>query len=292
MPRFFPVATVASASDASTISFTTDHGLVTDQALTYEGELRFARSIPDNRSVILNAPLGRIPSAGDQTGPTVTYFPATTLPSISILDAWDPAGAIQRVIAGGAVNQLRIRLNGDFHQFEFQGIGSEVIDSSTFQTGQGGLQAFPVEPPPQNWNYSVVPGNLGQAWLGITPSRIYSILDAEVILDNALEARNREFGSTVPLCVTGGIREVTADFTLYSNTKPEVVSLYEASRLRVPVSVTLQLGHLPGQLCGIHMKAVTPEFPIFQDAEQKLRWEFRGCRAQGTADDEIVVAFG
>ena len=291
-PRFFAGATVESAPDASTIMFTADHSLVADQALTYAGELRFVRSIPDARSVILNAPLAKTPSAGDQAGPTVTYFPATQLPSVSILDAWDPGGAIQRVIAGAAVDQARIRLNGDFHQFEFVGIGADIIDSSTFQAGQAGLQTFPVEPSSQNWNYSIVPGNLGQAWLGLTPSRIYSILEAEVVLDNALQARNREFGSAVPLCVVGGTRQVSADFTLYSSTQQEIVSLYDASRFRTPISVMLQLGHLPGQLCGIQMKAVIPEFPAFQSEEEKLRWEFRNCRAQGTSDDEIVIAFG
>jgi len=291
-PRFFAGATVESAPDAGNITFTSDHNLVADQAFTYGGDLRFVRSIPDTRSVIINAPLSRTPSAGDQAGPAVTYFPATMPPSVSILDAWDPGGAIQRVVAGAAVDQLRIRINGDFHQFEFLGIGSDVLDSSTFQAGQGGLQAFPVEPLSQNWNYSIVPGNLGQAWLGLTPSRIYSILEAEVVLDNAIEARHREFGSSIPLCVTGGTRRVTADFTLYSSVQPEILSLYDASRYRMPISVMLQMGQLPGQLCGIQMKSVIPEFPAFQSDEDKLRWEFRNCRAQGTADDEIIIAFG
>jgi hypothetical protein len=40
------------------------------------------------------------------------------------------------------------------------------------------------------------------------------------------------------------------------------------------------------------MKSVVPEVPEFDDAETRLQWKFTENRAQGTADDELVVAFG
>jgi hypothetical protein len=43
---------------------------------------------------------------------------------------------------------------------------------------------------------------------------------------------------------------------------------------------------------GIYLKSMVPDVPQFDDSEKRLKWTFRDARAQGTADDEIVVAFG
>ena len=40
------------------------------------------------------------------------------------------------------------------------------------------------------------------------------------------------------------------------------------------------------------MKSVVPETPKFDDSETRVRWRFSECRAQGSADDELVIAFG
>jgi hypothetical protein len=53
-----------------------------------------------------------------------------------------------------------------------------------------------------------------------------------------------------------------------------------------------QLGHSAWQLFGLHMKSLVPDVPEFDDGEKRLRWKFRETRAQGTSDDEIIVAFG
>ena len=54
----------------------------------------------------------------------------------------------------------------------------------------------------------------------------------------------------------------------------------------------LQLGQQDNQLFGAYLKSVVPDPPEFDDSETRLQWQFRGARAQGTVDDEIVVAFG
>jgi hypothetical protein len=52
-----------------------------------------------------------------------------------------------------------------------------------------------------------------------------------------------------------------------------------------------QLGQEAGQMFGIYMKGLVPEVPEFDDAETRLQWHFSNCRAQGTIDDELVIAF-
>jgi hypothetical protein len=167
-----------------------------------------------------------------------------------------------------------------------------MLDSVSFSAGQAGLSAFPEEPPVAGWSYSLVPGNLGQVWLGAIPQRFFSVLEAEVTLDNNLDLRSREFGSIGPRCMAPGLRAVSADFSLYANTRAETVELFQASRQRSPISMMLQLGQSSGHLCGVLMKAVVPEVPKFDDDESRLQWRFGNCRAQGSANDELIVAFG
>ena len=53
-----------------------------------------------------------------------------------------------------------------------------------------------------------------------------------------------------------------------------------------------QLGQVNGQLMGIYLKSLVPGVPVFDDTDTRLKWKFSEMRAQGTIDDEVVVAFG
>jgi hypothetical protein len=53
-----------------------------------------------------------------------------------------------------------------------------------------------------------------------------------------------------------------------------------------------QLGQQAGQLFGVYLKSIVPEVPEYDDSETRVQWKFQNCRAQGTADDEVVLAFG
>jgi len=71
-----------------------------------------------------------------------------------------------------------------------------------------------------------------------------------------------------------------------------MIALYQASRQRSPMGVMFQLGQQEGQLFGVYLKSVVPEVPEFDDGETRLQWRFSNCRAQGTFNDELFVAFG
>ncbi len=43
---------------------------------------------------------------------------------------------------------------------------------------------------------------------------------------------------------------------------------------------------------GVNLQSVIPVVPQFDDSTNRLQWEFRPSRAQGTVDNEITVAFG
>jgi hypothetical protein len=285
----FSGGTIDSA-DGNQLTFSAPHGLLPGQALRYLGEIRFVAAIPDEMSVVINAPFAAAPSAGDDLGRTMTYFPATNLPSATIFDYWSPQDAVQRILAGSAVDRMRIRVNSDFHQFSFTGTARELIDSATFAPGAGGLEEFPAEPEVSG-QFSLIPGSLGEAWFGIEPTQFHTLLSAEVTLDNQIDTREREFGMAKPGCFAAGERIVTVDLEVLTDCKPETVALYQAAAQRSPISVMFQLGQAEGHLCGVWLNQVVPQVPEFDDDETRLCWRFRDSRAQGAGNDEIVIAF-
>jgi hypothetical protein len=113
-----------------------------------------------------------------------------------------------------------------------------------------------------------------------------------VKLKNNLDARMREFGSNVPQAISPGQRAVEAEFQLYSKDDAATAGLYQAARQESPVSIMFQLGEAAGQLMGVYLKSVIPSVPEFNDSKNRLQWQFRQAKAQGTVDDEIIVAFG
>jgi hypothetical protein len=288
----FAGKTVASAPTGTELHFSGAHGLVPGQGLTFGGELRFVAAIVDAGAITLNAPFTIQPSAGSPMGKTITYVLGSTPSSVSLYDYWSPQEAMQRVLAGAAVDKLSLSINGDFHEFDFSGPAADVLDNSSFTSGQGGLTQYPAEPVDLAFSYSIIPGHLGQVWLGSTPERFYTLTGADVKLDNALDLRNHEFGSEGPRCISAGRRNISMGFSLYQQDNDATRSLYDSARQRSPISTMLQLGQQSGQMLGIYLKSVVPEVPSFDDSETRLQWKFVNCRAQGTSDDEMTIAFG
>ncbi len=283
---------IVAGQDPSRVVFTAPHGLAPGQAITSGGEIRFAAAIVDDHTIQLNAPLTVAPAAGSHTGPTAVYMPSKDLKSITLFDYWSPGTAVQRMLCGAALDKLTLKVNGDFHEFEFTGQARDLLDSSSFQNGQGGLSAFPAEPTVGPINYSIIPGHLGQVWFGTAPDRFFTLTNANVVFENNLELRAREFGADLPLAIVPGLRSVTLNFSLYQLDDVATKALYQAARQKSPISVMIQLGQQQGQLFGIYMKSVIPEVPEFDDVEKRQQWQFQNCRAQGSVDDEVFIAFG
>jgi hypothetical protein len=291
-PVFYTGGTIATVTGQTQIAFTAPHGLVSGQAVTFSGEMRFVAAIENSTTVFLNAPFNNIPQSGSVFGTTVTYFLAESLPSVSVFDYWDPSGAVQRIVDGAAVDTMTVKVNGDFQEFDFAGPSRDLIDSASFESGEGGLSSFPAEPTQAGFDYTIVPGHLGEVWLGATPAKFFTLTSAELTLANAVELRDREFGTDFARCIAAGQRKITLNFELFELVDAQTAALYQAARSRSPISVMFQLGEQTNQLFGAYMPAMVPEVPEFDDGETRLQWKFQNDRAQGTANDELYIAFG
>ena len=281
-----------SSASGTTLVFAAAHGLALGQAVSYGGEIRFVAAIVDAQTVQLNAPFSSAVGPTGTTGPTATYSPSTELKSATFYDYWSPGTAVHRVISGAAVNQTRIIANGDYQEFQFSGVAADLIDSSSFEATQAGLSAFPAEPAAAAGQYTVVPGHLGQVWMGAAPTQFFTLTSAQVTVNNGLDLRNREFGSELARAIAPGPRSVSVDFSVFQQDDQQTQQLYQAARQRSPMSVMLQLGEQQGQLLGVYLKSVALEVPGFDDSQTRLQWRFQSCQAQGLVNDEVFVAFG
>jgi hypothetical protein len=290
-PQYFAGGTVQSAS-GTTLRFAANHGLAVNQAVKFGGEIRFVAALVDAQAIELSAPFTAAPQAGAPIGATVSYMPGTELESASIFDYWSPSTSVHRILSGAAVDKMRISINGDFHEFEFSGWARDLVDSASFEAGQAGLTAYPAEPAEAAFDYSIIPGHLGQAWLGSTPSQFLTLTAGSLELENDLEPRSREFGLEGMQGISTGMRSVNVGFSLFEQDDAVTKALYRAARQQSPITVMFQLGNTSGQLFGAYLKRVVPEVPEFDDGETRLEWKFQQCRAQGSLNDEIAIAFG
>jgi hypothetical protein len=291
-PIFYNGGTVATVTGQTQIQFTAAHGLSAGQAVTFSNEMRFVTAIENSTTVFVNAPFTTTPQSGSAFGITVTYGLGESLPSVSIFDYWDPSTAVQRIIEGAAADTMTVKVNGDYQEFDFAGPSQDLLDSASFTSGEGGLTGYPAEPTLAGFDYTIVPGHLGEVWMGASPNQFFTLTSAQLTLDNNADLRVKEFGSDLARCIAAGQRKITLNFELFELADAQTPGLYQAARQRSPIGVMFQLGEQTNQLFGAYMPAMVPEVPEFDDSETRLQWKFSNNRAQGTADDELYIAFG
>ncbi len=212
-PRLeFTGGLVASSTAGGRLGFETPHGLEAGQAVACAGEIRFASAIVDERSVQLNAPFATQPAPGAALSAAITYTPGMELPSATIFDYWSPATAAQRLLRGAAADEMEILVNGDYHELRFRGLAQDVVDSCSITNELAEFPGFPEEPELSAFDYSIVPGHMGQAWLGAAPTQMFTLTAASVVIKNNLDTRSKEFGSRLPRAIVPGQRTVTASF--------------------------------------------------------------------------------
>lgn len=282
-------AAVASAS-GSQVTFSGAHGLQAGQAVSIGGEIRFVESVSGPNGIVVSAPFTQEIN-GLTMGSSVVYPLAHDLKSATLYDYWSPATAIQRILAGCAMDEMTIEINGDYHEIRFRGEAAALLDSRSFQSGSAGLTTFPAEPVVGVNIEAPIPGHLGQAWIGTGPELLHTVRSARVVIKNNIDLQRKDFGTLAPRCFAPGDREVTVELELYSQDKSVFSELYEAAQLRNALPLMLQLGSAPGQMSCVWVPNFVPEIPEFLDDEPRLRWRVRSSLAQGTGEDELHVAF-
>jgi hypothetical protein len=126
----------------------------------------------------------------------------------------------------------------------------------------------------------------------VVPNQFFTVSSASVQIQNDLDMRSKEYGATLPLAIVPGMRSVMVTLELFGQDDEATTGLYQAARQQSPVSMMFQLGQVPGQLMGIYLQSLVPTVPAFDDSDKRLQWKFSDTQAQGTAENEVMVAFG
>ena len=282
---------IGTSSSGMRIQFQSPHNLTPGQGLSIGNQIRFTTTVPDPHSVDINAPFSVTPPPGAQASRTITYRLGSLTSSVCLLDCWSPSGAVQRAIAGFAVDEFTVEINSDFHEFQFSGPAHDLVDNLTFQEGQSGFVSFPEEPTGEHETPSLVPGHLGEAIIGNLTSSMVHLTKARVQMRNNLDVTPREFGAERLRDVIAGLREVVTDFEVCAAADEGHNELYSALKQGDGFPLMMQLGQRTGELFGVYLPSVVGDTPTFEDSDTRLRWRVQSCRAQGSADDEMVVAF-
>ena len=225
---------IASVQNSTELQTTAPHGLLSGSGVSFANEVRFVTRVLDASTVVVNAPFSATPGANSPLTPAITYSLSTALPSLTLYDYSDPATAVCRIVTGAAVNSLEISVNGDYHEFIFTGHARDLLDISSVISGTAGLSSFPEEPGSRDFSYSIVPGHLGQVWLGNPANQFFTLTEASILLNNSIEVRNSEFGSSYPRAIVPGIRVVSSNFMLLAQDDAQTTGLYEAAKQRYP----------------------------------------------------------
>jgi len=190
------------------------------------------------------------------------------------------------------VNKLKIDVNGRLSPVRIQAVRAGSDRQCKFHhwgrsadqlSGEPAAEAFKL------FDYSGAPRR-GFGW-GQGPNRFFSLTNASVSLDNAIDLRQKEFGSSMPRCFIGGKRTVEASFTMFEQDKRQRRAL-PAARQQFTDRGDVPAWAAERAIIRARMKSVIPQVPEFDDSEGRLQWKFASSRAQGTVDDEISVAFG
>lgn len=234
-PRLSAGLSVSTVQGALQFQTTTPHGLHVGSALSHGNEIRFVTGVLDSSTVSINAPFKTNLQQGNVLAPAVTYGLSTLLPSVTVYDYWDPITAVSRIVVGGAVDALSVSVNGDFHEFSFAGPAADLLDSSAF-AGSAGFASYPTEPSLAGFDHSIVPGHLGEVWLGGTASQFFTLTGATLEVKNNVEARDHEYGSSYPRAISAGEREVILSLHCWPRMmhRPLACMLQRNSETRLP----------------------------------------------------------
>ena len=290
-PPKFVGGLIVQTANGSEIQTQSPHNLTVGSAIASGKEIRFVTSVVDSDSVLINLPFAINPTVGATLASTVCYHLATALTSLSVYDYWDPAGAVSRIVTGAGVDMFQITVKGDVHELTFSGPAADLLDSYSGAFGVSGALSFPAEPPVSEFDYSIVPGQLGAVWLGSPLNQVFTLTEAAIEIRNNLLVRSHEFGSSYPMALVSGPREVVSSFTLFAQDDTNTTSLYSAAKNRIPISAMLQLGVQPGQRMAVYLSNVVPELPLYEESESNLLWTFNNSLAKGVANDEAYIAF-
>ncbi|MBM3758872.1 MAG: hypothetical protein FJW36_01365 [Acidobacteria bacterium] len=282
-------AYLVQANSGSSVTLQADAPLTIGMGLSFGSEIRFVESISGPRDFTLNTPFSIQLSSGAQLDGCANLSTGDSVNAMSVLDTWAPSQAIQRFLTGAVADQMKITVNNDFLEIGAKGFARNLFDNVS---GVGGV-GFQFPEAPANASplaNSPIAGHLGQAFIGVPASRLCTLTQAEIRIDNNIEPRTDEFGCFDTKAFVLGRRKVSLDLTVFERNDALSQALYTKAVNNEPVPVMLQMGTQSGSMFAVYLPSVLFPVPAFNDDQPRLLWQFRNAVAMGLQNDEIFIA--
>ena len=220
------------------------------------------------------------------TSTSATYALDDNSPSVTIWDFNTPSTVTERAILGCVASKAKFDIGADEPSVEFSGQGLAILDTDIYATAdatsKGGLTqaSFPTEPATPVTNGVPAPGFTGVVTLD---GNAYSIFrTGSISLDVERELPMDGFNSYYGLAPAAGLRNVTADWSMYDDDSANLSALKVKSQNGTGVNLTFQIGTVAGSIATWTLKNVL--LPKYQyDYSGKRRFvTFNGARAHDT----------
>jgi hypothetical protein len=233
---------------------------------------------------LLCAVMGGSPTVN--AGVSVVYALADGSPSCTLWDFNTPGTMTQRCTMGAIASKAKFDIGVDEPAVEFSGAGLALLDSDIFSTAdtisKAGLTqaAFPTEPVSPVTNGVPPPGFTGVITLGA--AAFNTLRSGSISLDVDRELPMDGFNSYYGLAPAAGLRNVTADWSMYDDDSTILQTLKIAAYAGTQINITFQIGTVAGSTWVFLLKNVLLPKPKFDYSGKRRVISFSGARAHDT----------
>jgi hypothetical protein len=217
-------------------------------------------------------------------GTSVAYSLADNSPSNTIWDFNTPSTMTERLALGCICSKAKFDIGVDEPAVEFSGPGEAILDTDIFATAdtisKGGLTAYPAEPSTPVTNGTPPPGFTGVITLGA--SAFSTFRSGSITVDVDRELPMDGFNSYYGLAPAAGLRNITADWSMYDDDSAVLSALKVSAYNGTGVTLVFQIGTVAGSIWTFTLKNVLLSKPTYDYSGKRRVIAFSGCRAHDT----------
>src|SRR4029434_8087771 len=263
--------TVASAASGSNITLTSATGIKKGSIRVIGKEMRPIASLA-GAVATMGVPFSSTPAAAAAVK-AVNYELAGPVPSsISVFSYIQQrphcaCGAVLHQVVFSFVDEgiLPVLLNG---------FGKDVVTTP-----------IPAQPTPI-YTGTMLTKFCGKAFLEGVAAQL---LDMTCTINNGDVPRDIEIGSLSTSGISRGVRQVSDTFVVYLTDITK--AFYQSAKDRVNQSLFIQIGDVAGKMFSIWLPQRILNVPAMEKTKPEVQMQFSTV-AWGTADEEMVIAFG
>jgi hypothetical protein len=236
-------------------------------------------------------------ASGTMSRVKVSYTFTDNINQFAMWSFRTPSTLAQRVGNNCVVQEATFNINQDVATWSANGDCYWMLDSIQYANGnydiyqQGGLTAFPAEPPAPVTNGTIIPGFTGRFVAGVAANTTTNATFAgaayafPTIRNGTIRVQTQNllvrdtFGSYYATLTEGDVRNITLSFNVYDDDSTQVNLLKYWGDSKTPVDFVVNLGTVIGSVFVFYMKNVFLASNILGDGQLRFDAAYADSRA-------------